>query len=197
MYRIDFDNVSKPLQFVSNLLVSKRLCIKTTVNRLGSCSTAYQPNFRAVISVVSPTWLSTGSFTLALSAWRAFVVGLGYAPVPSKMASKITIAVFIEQAELWAENLRVQETEPHMCLGGKLVVAPARKCVSCRDHWYSDLDPGVYHPCMDRLQRPSNSLLEPRTWQVIDLANNSPTSWTCLAELWCCIQEGCCGFWLG
>ena len=32
MYRIDFDNVSKRLQFVSNLLVSKRLCIETTVN---------------------------------------------------------------------------------------------------------------------------------------------------------------------
>ena len=62
-------------------------------------------------------------------AGRAFVVGLGYAPVPSKMASKITIAVFIAHAELWAENLRVQETEPHMYLGGKLVVAPLRKWV--------------------------------------------------------------------
>ena len=41
--------------------------------------------------------------------------------------SKITIAVFIAHAELWAENLRVQETEPHMYLGGKLVVAPLRK----------------------------------------------------------------------
>ena len=56
-------------------------------------------------------------------AGRAFVVGLGHAPVPNKMASKITTAVFIAHAELWAENLRVQETEPHMCLGGKLVVA--------------------------------------------------------------------------
>ena len=32
MYRIDFDDASKRLQFLSNLPVSKRLCIETTVN---------------------------------------------------------------------------------------------------------------------------------------------------------------------
>ena len=89
MYWIDFDDVT-------------RLCIKTTVNRIGSWLTAHHGNFRAVIAVVSPTWLSTGSSTFAL-----FVVGLGYAPVPSKISSKITIAVFIEQAELFVENVRV------------------------------------------------------------------------------------------
>ena len=112
MCQIDFDDIS-------------RLCIKTTVNRKGSWLTAHHGNFRAVIAVVSPTWLSTGSSTFALSAGTAFVFGLAYAPVPSKISSKITIAVFIEQAELWVENVRVQETEPHMCLDGKL--APARK----------------------------------------------------------------------
>ena len=65
-------------------------------------------------------------------AGRAFVVGLGYAPLPSKMASKITSAVFIEQAELWAENLRVQETEPHV-FGWQIGRSPSKE-VSCRDH---------------------------------------------------------------
>lgn len=87
-------------------------------------------NFRAIITVVSPTWLSTGTSTLALSAVRTFVVGPGYSVlVPRKMVSKITSGVFLERAELWAENLRVQETEPHTCLDGKLVVVPARKRV--------------------------------------------------------------------
>ena len=39
------------------------------------------------------------------------------------------MAFFVELADLLAENLRAQESEPHTYLDGKLVVSPARKRV--------------------------------------------------------------------
>ena len=72
---------------------------------------------------------STSSPTLAPSVGKAFVVGPGYAPIPGKLVAKITSGAFVELADLLAENIRVQEADPHTYLDGKLLVAPAKKRV--------------------------------------------------------------------
>ncbi|CAH3163205.1 unnamed protein product, partial [Porites lobata] len=72
---------------------------------------------------------STSSPTLAPSVGKAFVVGPGYAPIPWKLVAKITSGAFNELADLLAENIRAQESEPHTYLDGKLLVAPAKKRV--------------------------------------------------------------------
>ena len=43
--------------------------------------------------------------------------------------AKITSGAFFELADLLAENIRAQDAEPHTCLDGKLLVAPAKKRV--------------------------------------------------------------------
>ena len=78
---------------------------------------------------VSPAWPAPGTSTFAPSVGKAFVVGPGYAPIPAKLVAKITSGVFVELADLLAENLRAHESEPHTYLDGKLVVSPARKRV--------------------------------------------------------------------
>ena len=80
-------------------------------------------------SFVSPAWPAPGNSTFVPSVGKAFVVGPGYAPIPAKLVAKITSGVFVELADLLAENLRAQESEPHTYLDGKLVVSPARKRV--------------------------------------------------------------------
>ena len=72
---------------------------------------------------------STSSPTLAPSVGKTFVVGPGYAPIPGKLVAKITSGVFVELADLLAENIRAQEAEPHTYLDGKLLVAPGKKRV--------------------------------------------------------------------
>ena len=57
-------------------------------------------------------------------AGRAFVVGLSYAPVPSKMASKITIAVFIAHVNFGRKTYECKKLNP-ICVW--MAVAPARK----------------------------------------------------------------------
>ena len=49
---------------------------------------------------------STSSPTLAPSVGKAFVVGPGYAPIPGKLVAKITTGIFVELADLLAENMR-------------------------------------------------------------------------------------------
>ena len=80
-------------------------------------------------SFISPAWPAPGNSTFAPSVGKAFVVGPGYAPIPAKLVTKITSGVFVELADLLAENLRAQESKPHIYLDGKLVVSPARKRV--------------------------------------------------------------------
>ena len=80
-------------------------------------------------SFVSLAWPAPGNSTFAPSVGKAFVVGPGYVPIPAKLVAKITSGVFVELADLLAENLRAQESEPHTYLDGKLVVSPARKRV--------------------------------------------------------------------
>lgn len=60
---------------------------------------------------------------------KAFVIGPGYAPVPHKLATKITAGMFIELADLLAENIKAQEIEPHAFLDGKLLVSSSKKRV--------------------------------------------------------------------
>ena len=76
---------------------------------------------------------STSSFSLGSSIpstpvpWassslhRPFVVGPGYSPFPEKLVTKIRTYRFVDLADLLAENLKAQETEPQTYLDGKLV----------------------------------------------------------------------------
>ena len=58
---------------------------------------------------------------------RPFVVGPGYSPIPEKLVTKIRTGQFIYLADLLAENLKVQETEPQTYLDGKLLVTSSKK----------------------------------------------------------------------
>ena len=86
LYRIDFNDVSKRLQFVSNLLVSKRLCIETTELHYESVYTlltlrSQPPRLfvstlcaRFPLSFISPSWepqrdWKRSSFAQKLSPW--------------------------------------------------------------------------------------------------------------------------------
>ena len=60
---------------------------------------------------------------------KAFVVGLGYAPVPYKLVSKITAGLFVDLADLLPDNIRAQEIEPQAFLEGKQVVSGSKKRV--------------------------------------------------------------------
>jgi len=53
-----------------------------------------------------------GTSTFTPSVGKAFVVGPGYTPIPAKLVAKITSGVFVELADLLAENLRAQESKP-------------------------------------------------------------------------------------
>ena len=55
-------------------------------------------------SFVSPAWPAPGNSTFAPSVGKAFVVGPGYAPIPAKLVAKITSGIFVELADLLAEN---------------------------------------------------------------------------------------------
>jgi hypothetical protein len=57
------------------------------------------------------------------------VVGPGYAPVPNKLVTKITAGMFIELADLLAENIKAQEIEPQAFLEGRLLVSSSKKRV--------------------------------------------------------------------
>ena len=66
------------------------------------------------------------SFAL-LKSEKAFIVGPGHAPVPSKLVSKIVGGQFAELADLLSVNLRALEQEPQMFLDGTLVVSSSKR----------------------------------------------------------------------
>lgn len=49
---------------------------------------------------------------------KAFVVGPGHAPVPSKLVTKITGGHFVDMADLLPVNLQAVESEPQTFLDG-------------------------------------------------------------------------------
>ena len=72
---------------------------------------------------------SISASLLAALNGKAFAVDPGYAPIPSKLVSKITSGQFVNPANLLTKNLHAQELEPHTFLDGKLLVAPTKKQV--------------------------------------------------------------------
>ena len=72
---------------------------------------------------------SISASLLAARNGKAFAVDPGYAPIPSKLVSKITSGQFVNPANLLTKNLHAQELEPHTFLDGKLLVAPTKKQV--------------------------------------------------------------------
>ena len=60
---------------------------------------------------------------------KAFKVGPGYAPVPYKLAGKITEGLFVDLADLLPDNTWAQEIEHQAFLEGKLVVSGSKKWV--------------------------------------------------------------------
>ena len=61
------------------------------------------------------------------SLHRPFVVDPGYSLIPEKLVTKIRTGEFIDLADLLAENLKGQETEPQTYLDGKLLVTSSKK----------------------------------------------------------------------
>ena len=55
------------------------------------------------------------------------MVGPGYSPIPEKLVTRIRTGQFINLADLLAENLKGQETEPQTYLDGKLLVTSSKK----------------------------------------------------------------------
>ena len=58
---------------------------------------------------------------------KAFIVGPGHAPIPSKLVSKIVGGQFVELADLLFVNLRAVEQEPQTFLDGKLAVSSSKR----------------------------------------------------------------------
>ena len=80
----------------------------------------------------TPSFLLGSSIPSTLVPWatsslhRPFVVGSGYSPIPAKLVTKIRIGQFIALADLLAENLKAQETEPQTYLDGELLVTSSK-----------------------------------------------------------------------
>ena len=143
---------------------------------------------------VSPAWPAPGTLTFAPSVGKAFVVGPGYAPIPAKLVAKITSGIFVELADLLAENLRAIWA-PHL-FGWQIGCFSGAKA-SGGNNRYFNLGPGLYHLRLGVLQRPSKSLAGLNSVQITHHADGTPVPGSCLANVWCCIQEGCCGVMLG
>ena len=131
---------------------------------------------------VSPAWPAPGTSTFAPSVGKAFVVGPGYAPIPAKLVAKITSGVFVELADLLAENLRAQESEPHTYLDGKFGFFSGAKASGGNDRYFN-LGPGLYHLRLGVLQRPSKSLAGLNSVQITHHADGTPVPGSCLANV--------------
>ena len=90
-------------------------------------------------SLSTSTQHSTSSFSLGSSIpatpvpcatsslHRPFVVGPGYSPIQEKLVTMIRTGQFIDLADLLAENLKAQDTEPQTYLDGKLLATSSKK----------------------------------------------------------------------
>ena len=101
---IDFDDVLKRLKFVSNLLVSKRLCIKTIV----TVSAVAQPLIMAISAPLSRSFLPRG-YRLALLLLLFRLKGALLLVSAMRQYQVVPSAVFTEQAELWEKTYECKE----------------------------------------------------------------------------------------
>ena len=62
----------------------------------------------------------------SLKLEKAFIVGPGHAPIPSKLVSKIIGSQVVELADLLSANLQAVEQEPQMFLDGELLVSSSK-----------------------------------------------------------------------
>ena len=67
---------------------------------------------------VTSSLLSLESSFASPKSEKAFIVGLGHAPIPSKQVSKMVGGQFVELADLLSANLRAVEQEPQTILHG-------------------------------------------------------------------------------
>ena len=67
---------------------------------------------------VTSSLLSLESSFASPMSEKAFIVGLGHAPIPSKQVSKMVGGQFVELADLLSANLRAVEQEPQTILHG-------------------------------------------------------------------------------
>ena len=71
-----------------------------------------------VLPGVTSSLLSLESSFASPKSEKAFIVGLGHAPIPSKQVSKMVGGQFVESADLLSANLRAVEQEPQTILHG-------------------------------------------------------------------------------
>ncbi len=86
----------------------------STITCSGSARLSSSITTPVMVSHVS-SW-PLGSESLASSNEKAFVVGLGHAPIPAKLVKKITNGEFVELADLLSANLRAVDQQPHASL---------------------------------------------------------------------------------
>ena len=78
---------------------------------------SFRPSLLVVFQALSLRWLSE----------KAFIIGPGHAPFPSKLVSTIVGGHFVELADLLSVNLRAVEQEPQTFLDGKFVVSLSKR----------------------------------------------------------------------
>ena len=96
-----------------------------------SLPTIKAPSSSASTGGTSAVGVGSGSSAPSSSLWlktdRAFIIGLGHAPIPAKLVAKIREGYFVELADLLAINLRAVEQEPQTFLEGKLLVSKSKR----------------------------------------------------------------------
>ena len=122
-----------------------------------------------------PTVSYLPSSTMHPALAKAFVVGPGYIPVPNKLVTKITSGMFIELADLLAENIKLQEIECQAFLEGKL------------SGWWKYrhfvLGRGLHHLLLDTVPVFPNEMDTPESVQTINYSDGQRFSWSRMAAL--------------
>ena len=131
---------------------------------------------------------ATATICAVLSLNRPFVVGPGYSPIPS--VTKIWTGQFVDLADLLAENLNTQESEPHTYLDGKLLVSSSKKRVQEIANIIT-----FTIILLDLLQCTPFQVAQSHSMQAANYQDLPPIPWESLAPLWHCLSEGCSSIW--
>ena len=117
----------------------------------------------------------------ALSLNRPFVVGSGYSPIPLVM--KYWTGQFVDLADLLADNLNTQESEPHTYLDGKLLVSSSKKRVQeiAKIITFTII-------LLDLLQCTPFQVAQSHSMQAANYQDLPPIPWESLAPLWRCLS---------